>query len=282
MSKTILITGCSSGFGKLAVPMLLQRGHTVIAGLRGGEARARDTFPDAPKDRLLAFDLHMENPDSFSAGKKLIDDRFGGKLDVLINNAGYGLMGALEDMTDAQIRHQFEVNVFGPLALTKLLLPALRAARGKIINVGSIVGVNTLPLYGAYCASKHAVEAISEGFYYDLRRFGVQVAVVQPGGFGTEFGTRSRKFGRDPQVPEELYGPRNKKMGEAFEMVSARLGNPARVARLLVKLSDKSRLGLRYVIGYDAHLMNFYARILPDSWRIRLQYAFFWLGVFRD
>jgi NAD(P)-dependent dehydrogenase (short-subunit alcohol dehydrogenase family) len=96
--KTILLTGCSSGFGKLAVPLLLDRGHTVVAGIRGGEKRLRELFPQADPARLIALDLHIEKPEAVKAAGELLRTRLGGKLDVLINNAGYGLFGPFEEV----------------------------------------------------------------------------------------------------------------------------------------------------------------------------------------
>ncbi|NDD90513.1 SDR family oxidoreductase [bacterium] len=269
MTKKILITGASRGFGKLAVELLVERGHEVVAALRGGSVRGNTLFSDAlvRTGRLHFIDLHAERIETLQAAGSWVASQWNGKLDVLINNAGYGLMGPLEGQTDAQMRRQLEVNFFGPLNLTRECLPFLKSSQGRIINVSSIAGLAGFPFYGAYNASKFALEAISEAFYYELRESGVQVALVEPGSFRTEF-SESTVFG-EPGSPE------NQRKIEAFKKRmdtrrSLLSGDPTRVARLLVRLCEKKRIPLRTAIGRDAALMLLIKKILPDCWRVEL------------
>ena len=200
--KTIFITGASSGFGKLAVEDLLASGHRVVATVRGGRDRAAKLFPqwiDKPALRIL--DLDLSQFDRLESSLLEIERLSEGRIDVLINNAGYGLFGMSEDLSPAEVRYQFDVNFFAPLRLTQLLLPRLIESQGKIINVTSVVGFMTLPMYSAYCASKYALESLSESLYYELKPHGVQVAAVEPGGFRTDFALRSRMVAKKALEP---------------------------------------------------------------------------------
>ncbi|MGK5085452.1 SDR family oxidoreductase [Bdellovibrionota bacterium FG-1] len=278
----ILITGASSGFGQLALPLLLQRNHTVIAAIRGGPSRLKTLFEKELKqypDHLFAIDVHMERAETLAAAKIWIDEQWDGKLDVLINNAGYGLFGALEDLHPDQLKHQLEVNLVGTALLTRELLPALRAARGRIINVSSIVGLVSFPFYGAYSASKFALEGLSEGLYYELKPHGVQVCLVEPGGFATDFSLRSRVFASAVDSP---YGLRARALEDTFETSSSRLADPLKVARLLVNYCEKSRLPFRTLVGLDAHFMAFMRWFLPTRFRMTLIYWAFRIFVFKD
>jgi NAD(P)-dependent dehydrogenase (short-subunit alcohol dehydrogenase family) len=273
MKKTILITGSSSGFGKLAVEDLLKRGHTVIAALRGGETRLREIFSaeiSAHPDRLFALDLHMERPETFSKAWEMIDHRFGGKLDVLINNAGYGLFGAIEDQSPSQLREQFEVNFFGPVLLARTLLPALRRARGRIINLSSIAGRHAFPLYGSYNATKFALEGVTEAMFYELKPHGVQVCLVEPGGFKTSFISRSKVFAEGAWNPASPYRSRSEGMKNFFEVAGDRLGDPRRVSRLVARLCERTRIPLRAPIGPDAWLMIWLGRLFPTRLKLWL------------
>ncbi len=271
--KTILITGASSGFGLETAQRLLKRGHTVVLGLRGGEERARklyDEFEGLWGTRLHALDLHLEHSEHAERARTYVEAKLGGRLDALINNAGYGLFGALEDQTLDEIRKQFEVNFFGLVALTKALLPMLRAARGRVISISSAVGFSSLPMYGTYSATKYAIEGLHEALWYDLRPHGVQVALVQPGGFKTEFATRSRFFAAASQSPSSLYHARTKALEKSLLGMQIRLGNPARVARLLVKLVERRSIKLRYPVGLDTWNLVLIRRLVPDYWRVRM------------
>lgn len=271
--KTVLITGASSGFGKITIPLLLKKGHTVIAALRGGRTRLVEHFEaelQAYPDRLIALDLHLEKPESIQLASQLVTEKFGGKLDVLINNAGYGLFGATEDQTLEQIRHQFEVGFFGPIALTQALLPALRASRGRVICMSSVAGLYSYPLYGMYSASKFALEGWAESLHYDLRPLGVQVSLVEPGGFKTDFSTRSRIFGAKSNDPHSPYAQRSQALDRFLTHASPRLGNPLRVAKVLIRLTEKSRIPLRTTVGPDAKFMVVLGRLLPEGLRLWL------------
>ena len=188
-SKTVLITGTSSGFGRLLVPEFLREGWTVIATMRNAEQRA-DLFKkelSSASDRLFLFSLDVTDEKDRQTAAEFIDEHFEGKLDCLVNNAGYGLFGAAEDLSEEQVRQQLEVNFFGLVFLTQKLLPQIRQAEGRIINVSSVLGFSAMPLATLYCASKFAVEGFSEGLYHELKPHGVQVAIVEPGGFRTSF-----------------------------------------------------------------------------------------------
>jgi NAD(P)-dependent dehydrogenase (short-subunit alcohol dehydrogenase family) len=268
-NKKILITGASRGFGRLAVEKLIARGHEVAAALRGGEARGRELFGAEllASGRLHFIDLHVDRAESLASAATWIARHWNGHLDVLVNNAGYGLMGPLEGQTDAQVRRQMEVNFFGPLNLTRACLPFLRAARGRLINISSIAGLVGFPFYGAYNASKFALEAISEAFYYELRDVGVQVALVEPGSFRTEF-SEVAEFGApgDERNVAKIAAFR-KRMDTRRSVLS---GDPVRVAELLVSLCERRKMPLRNIIGRDANSMMIVKRLLPDSWRVAL------------
>lgn len=271
--KTILITGVSSGFGRLAVPLLLRRGHTILAGIRGGEARLRALYGADHADaiaggRLVAVDLHMDRPESFAAVRQRIDADHGGRLDVLVNNAGYGLLAPVEDMGEAEIRKQMEVNFFGPTLLATALLGPLRAARGRILNVTSVAGLMSFPYYGVYSASKSALECVTDAWRTELAPFGVQVGLVEPGGYRTEFTATalSRAAGQAPEG--SLYAARTREfaafLGDAERKAA---GDPGVVARRIARLCDVRRVPMRTLCGPDAWGLSLLRRILPFGWR---------------
>jgi NAD(P)-dependent dehydrogenase (short-subunit alcohol dehydrogenase family) len=271
--KTILITGASSGFGKLTVPLLLSQGHQVIAAVRGGSSRIAEIFPSELRThpgQLHGIDLHLERPETFGPIQKFLIDRFNGRLDVLINNAGYGLFGTLEDFSIEQFRHQFEVNFFGPMFLTRSLLPLIREAKGRILNVSSIVGLVSFPIYGTYSATKHAMEAQSEALAYELRPFGVQVGLIEPGGFRTDFNNRSIRFSQGTNSTTSPYHARMQNFQKALAAKSEFTGDPIRVARVIARLCEKKRVPIRTLVGPDARALAMSRRLLPECIRFRL------------
>ena len=184
MSQTILITGATSGIGRDAALYLASRGHRVIG--TGRNERALAELRDAGVHALRMDVTDDASIASAAAQVDAITDGYG--LDVLVNNAGYGLFGPLEMLSDRDVRAQFDTNVFGLLAVTRTFLPQMRErGAGKIINVSSVGGRLTLPLGGAYNATKYAVESMSDALRMEVKQFGVSVVLIEPGYIKTNF-----------------------------------------------------------------------------------------------
>ncbi len=190
--KTILITGATAGIGRHAALHLARAGHFVIATGRNVEA-LRSLREEAAGARLEVVRLDVTAPDSISAAVADVDRLTDGRgVDVLVNNAGYGHAGAVADLSDADLRTQFETNVFGLMAVTRAFLGKMIARRsGRLVNLSSIGGRITMPLFGAYHASKYAVEALSDSLRMELAPLGIDVALVEPGPIKSEFSNRS-------------------------------------------------------------------------------------------
>jgi NAD(P)-dependent dehydrogenase (short-subunit alcohol dehydrogenase family) len=266
MAKKVLITGATSGFGKLAVKRLLGQGHSVIAGVRGGAERLQKLFPEEVKTgRLFAADLHLDKPEAAGVALAAVEREFGGELDALVNNAGYLLFGPYEAQTDADIAFQFEVNAFGPMRLTRALLPALKRSKGRVVNISSVAGLVTLPFYATYNASKAALEALTEGLYYDLRSQGVQVTLIEPGSFNTEIVDSSKKGANLAGSP---YAAAAARFTAWMDKNMHLAGDPDRVARLIVRRVEQRRIPIRTLIGADAWALAILRRVLPERVRV--------------
>jgi len=187
MTKTIFITGASRGFGKIWAEAFLKRGDKVAA-----TARNTDSLKELAKqygDALLPIQLDVTNREACFAAINKAKEYFG-RIDVVINNAGYGLMGAIEEASEQEARDQIEANVFGLLWVTQAVLPVMRAQKnGHIIQLSSALGVATLPVLGIYNASKWAVEGLSETLATEVKAFGINVTIVEPNGYATDFGS---------------------------------------------------------------------------------------------
>lgn len=190
MSSTVLITGCSSGFGRASAELFLAHGWNVIATMRSPQSTL---FEES--DRLLVTTLDVTDPDSIGNAIAEGIARFG-RIDVLVNNAGIGMFSAFEATSDEVIRRVFETNTFGVMAVARAIVPHMRErGSGTIVNVTSSVGIAPMPLVAVYTASKYAIEGFSESLAYELGAFGVRVKIVEPGlapttSFAANSGTR--------------------------------------------------------------------------------------------
>jgi NAD(P)-dependent dehydrogenase (short-subunit alcohol dehydrogenase family) len=186
MSKTILITGTSNGFGKDAAKTLAAEGHRVFATMRDLDGRNRAAAEELRSEGIEVLEADVTNNASVDAAFKALFSKTNGELDVLINNAGLFAQGISETYTPEQVRDMFEVNVFGVQRVTRAALPEMRKREsGLIVNIGSILGRVTIPFIGLYGASKHAVEALTESYRYELSQFGVDVVLIQPSAYPT-------------------------------------------------------------------------------------------------
>jgi NAD(P)-dependent dehydrogenase (short-subunit alcohol dehydrogenase family) len=275
-SRAVLITGCSSGIGRATALALARSGWTVYASARRPESIAE--LADAGC-RTLALDVTDEQ--SMKAAVESIE-RAEGAVGVLINNAGYSQSGAIETVPLEAVRRQFETNVFGLVRLTQLVLPKMRAQRwGKIVNVGFMGGRLSFPGGGHYHATKHALEAISDALRFELRGFGIDVILLEPGLITTEFGETATASMTDVQSSaEDPYAHFNATVGAvtkgAYDGPMRRLGaGPERVAKVIERAITRSRPPARIAITPSAKLTIGTRRLLSDrAWDAAMRRRF--------
>lgn len=263
----IMVTGASSGFGQLITEELLKKGHKVLAVMRGDRARQIEIFAAHPDLYFIQLDL-MES-DSFQAVAIPIKEFFESRLDILINAAGYGLLGPIELQSYEQIYKQMQVNFFAPLQLIQKCLPYLKASKGRVLNITSMAAFTVYPFYGTYAATKHALQAATEALYYELRPFGVQVSSIEPGGFKTNF----RKNINYPEIKGiSGYEDRMKRFDYFINSTVSKIEkNPTHVVKLLTSLCEKPKIRPRYTVGADAWWNMAMRRLIPDRYFIPVQ-----------
>jgi NAD(P)-dependent dehydrogenase (short-subunit alcohol dehydrogenase family) len=245
MSKVIFITGASRGFGKIWAEAFLKRGDRVAATAR--DLSHLDQLVKQYGDKILPIKLDVNDRAADFAAVKQAKDHFG-SIDVLINNAGYGLFGAIEETTEKEAREQIEVNVFGLLWLTQAAIPVMREqGHGHIINLSSILGLINNPSLGLYNASKHAVEAISETLAAEVKQFGIKVSLVEPNGFSTEWGGASAIRTQPMPEYEQLKADLETRFKGDF------WGDPLATIDAITKLIDTENPPLRLFLGNKAY-----------------------------
>lgn len=249
MSKTILITGASSGIGKITAKYFQEKGWNVVATMRAPEKEEELTA----LDNILITRLDVQDPASIRNAVAAGIEKFG-KIDVLLNNAGYGAYGPLEATPMEKIRRQFDVNVIGLMETTKAVLPHFRANKdGIIINVSSIGGKMTFPLGTLYHGSKFAVEGLSEALSFEMEAIGVKVKIIEPGMINTDFGGRSFDFNNDESMAEyqETINKLFAAFGPSFETAS----EPIVVAEVIYEAATDGTNLMRYTAGADAKVI---------------------------
>lgn len=245
MAKTIFITGASRGFGKLWAEALLQRGDRVIATAR--DLRALDGLVSRYGGNILPLQLDVNDRAADFAAIRKAKEHFG-SIDVLINNAGYGLFGSIEETTEQEARGQMETNFFGLLWLTQAVLPVMREqGHGHIIQVSSIVGLITFPVLGLYNASKFAVEGLSETLAAEVKSFGINVTLVEPNGYATDWGGAS--------AAHTTAMPQYDAVKAAFQAGTTDdfFGNPEATAAAVLRLIDSPNPPMRLLLGKYAY-----------------------------
>ncbi len=270
MPKTVFITGTSTGIGAAAVRLFAQHGWQVAATMRNP---ADAKFDDLPNVRVYALDV----TDAAAAPRAIQQAHadFGG-LDVLINNAGYGLVGPFEAATDAQIQDQFATNVFGVFAVTRAALPLLRAqGSGVIINITSVGGRTAFPMNSLYHATKFGLDGFSESLWYELAPFGIQVKVVAPGGVATDFATRSLKMTTDPTDEQNPYTGQVRSVLAAFGARGGAASTPEQIAEVIYTAATDGSAQLRYIAGEDAQrILGAKAQLSEADFAAMIQQSF--------
>ena len=265
MMKVVLITGCSSGIGEATARRLSQAGHTVYAS-----ARRPETLAGLVAGGCRAVPLDVTDEDSMVAAVAQVE-REQGRLDVLVNNAGYGLYGPVEQLSPAELRRQFETNLFGLVRLCQLVLPGMRArGGGRIVNVSSMGGRTTLPGGGAYHASKYAVEAISDALRIEVRPFGIEVVLIEPGVVRTPWADEALRHQASTEgTSADPYAEFKRAVSASFDrayrgpLALLSIG-PEAVARVIGRAVEAPRPRPRYLISPLARTLVTAKRLLPD------------------
>jgi NAD(P)-dependent dehydrogenase (short-subunit alcohol dehydrogenase family) len=266
MSKTLLITGVSSGFGRALAVAALAAGHRVVGTVRDDAARV--AFTALHPERAVACLLDVTDTDAIAPLVARLDAEVG-PIDVLVNNAGYGHEGVLEESPIAEMRRQFEVNVFGAVAMTQAVLPGMRQRRrGHIINITSMGGFITMPGIAYYCGSKFALEGISEALGKEVKPLGIAVTAVAPGSFRTEWAGRSMR--RTPRCIADYDAVFDPVRQARQQKHGLQLGNPDKAAQAMLRLIDSPAPPAHLLLGSDAldlvrgKLAGFMAEL--DAW----------------
>ena len=244
--KTWFITGCSTGFGRVLSEQLLARGDRVIATARNAD-RIEDLRAHAKNpEQFLSYPLDVTD---FSEIRKVASDAIqkAGRIDVLVNNAGYGYVGALEEVSLSEIRAVFETNVFGLMEMTRAILPVFRSQRsGHIINLSSVAGMVGTPGASIYNSTKFAIEGLSEALAGELASFGIKVTLIEPGAFRTDFANRSLRVA--PYLPE--YAEALSQTRKYYETIGGQQpGDPVQAVRAMIALVEHPNPPLRLPMG---------------------------------
>jgi len=238
------ITGCSTGFGRSLAEAVLARGERVVATARD-VARVADL--ESASDRLLPLTLDVTDDAQIAAAVDAARERFG-RVDVLVNNAGYGYQASIEEGEDAEIRAQFDANVFGLFALTRAVLPLMRAqGGGHVINITSVAGLVGFPGSGYYAASKHAVEGWSDALAAEVAPLGLHVTCVEPGPFRTDWAGRSLR--QTPVRIDAYQATVGQRMESTRSVSGQQAGDPERAAAAIISLAEEAEPPRHMVLG---------------------------------
>lgn len=255
MKKTVLVTGSNSGFGYLTALKFARNGYKVYATVRSMEREGVKEMKKIKEAEGLDIEwliIDLTKPETILSAKSKVS-----QLDVLINNAGYGLVGEIEDLDEADVAKQMDTNFAGMFRMIKAFLPIMKSQRsGHIINISSIAGIVTYARYGIYSASKFAVEGMSEALRSELKRYNIKVSMVQPGRHKTGFSKNIQKIAKEGRIE------RDSMLRSATKKI-IKLGNPQKVADRVYKLAQQRNPRLRNYVGIDAYILKFIKWVSP-------------------
>jgi short-subunit dehydrogenase len=252
--KVVLITGTSSGSGQSIAQLLAQRGFTVF-----GTSRNPSSVRTIPGFEVLSLDVCLDESVNACVNTLLKKTEH---LDVLVNNAGYALRGALQETTLQEAKAQFETNFFGVVRMVKAVVPVMRKqGSGQIINVSSAVGLTPLPFVGFYSASKFAVEGYTEALRHEVKPFNIRVSLVEPGSVKTQFWQNQK----DASERLSDYDPWRQRLAEVRQQFLQKAIEPTAVAETVLRIIESKSPRLRYTVGSDAARIARMRRLLPEA-----------------
>ncbi|PYR70429.1 MAG: short-chain dehydrogenase [Acidobacteria bacterium] len=266
--NVVLVTGASSGFGLLAAIGLAKRGCHVFAGVRSPDREAlvhESASAAGTAVRTVRLDVTDARQIEQAVGDVLAA---AGRIDVLVNNAGFGMGGFFEDITDEELRRQFDTNFFGLAAVTRAVLPGMRIRRsGRVINISSIAGRIAQPALSAYSASKFALEGLSESLRLELMLYGIDVVLIEPGTYKTDIWGRNRGFAQRAQDPSSPYYAMSQRLTTIVDRMVEKVGrDPAEVGELICRVATMTRRPrMRYTTGPNVRLELAMRRFIPEK-----------------
>lgn len=267
-TRFVVITGASTGIGAACAIGCAERGMTVFAGVR--DLKACDALQARAGAAIIPLELEVTDVDSIKRAAEMVAHRVGDAgLYGLVNNAGIAIGSPLELIPITQLRRQLEINVIGQIAVTQAVLPLLRRARGRIVNMGSIAGRGTIPMMGPYSASKHALEALTDALRLELYPWGIEVSIIEPGAIATPIWDKSLRISLDVEAEmsaegKKLYGAAAQRIREAVGHAAARAIPAEAVVKAVLHALTAKRPKTRYLVGRDAKLRAVMLRWLPD------------------
>ena len=262
--KIVFITGASSGFGLLTSVEMAKAGYRVVATMRDLDRRKKLDQAAAAARVTDKIDIRRLDVTQFAAIATIVDTivRDYGRIDVLVNNAGFAMAGFAEDIKLGELRLQMETNFFGAVAMTKAVLPTMRKQRsGHIIQISSIAGLQGSVSVSSYAASKHALEGWSESLRLEVRPLGIQVVLVEPGAFDTGVWTEGARMGEESKKSTSPNFERSLRMREVIQKIPK--ADPIAVARVIMAVAQNPNPKLRYLVGRDAKIQLALKRLLP-------------------
>lgn len=264
MKRTVLITGASTGIGKSTAEHFARNGWNVAATMRNPDQHQEMSL----LENMYLYPLDVTNETMIHTTINQVMKDFG-SIDVVVNNAGYGAVGIFEKATTSEIEQQFKTNVYGVMNVIREILPHYRnKGGGTIVNITSMGGRLTFPLYSVYHATKWALEGFSESLQYELRQFNIRIKNIEPGAIKTDFYTRSKQLFVNTSITD--YDQYEQMVLDNTKMAEAKAPGPEVVARKIFKVVNSTSTRLRYPVGGLGPLLIFIRKILPLGWFVRM------------